>query len=228
MLLPWGRNPRHTFENFCGDRNTSALAALDEVLQKGGVLWLCGVPGSGKTHLLQAICQRAESTHQTMAYLPLTRNRELQPQVLSGLEQYAWVCLDDVDQVLGSSEWEQLLFALFNQVVDRHASLILTAQLPADKLTTRLPDLHSRLCGAMSFVLQPLPDEQQFEALRQRASSQGYDLPEEVVLYLQRHAVRGLGPLCRELDRLEDTALRRKRRLTVPFVREVLSEGTSG
>lgn len=224
LILPLGSNPRHTFANFCVDDNAGILEMVETLPQQGGSLWLHGPEDSGKTHLLQAVCHQAKIRDQSAAYLPLRQMRELGPEALGGLEQCRWICLDDVDAVLRQEDWEQRLFGLINQVLDHGANLLMSARGPAEGVEVGLPDLRSRLRGAVSFLLRPLGDDRQPEALRRRARSQGYDLPEDAVLYMQRHVVRGLGQLCRLLDRLEQASLSRQRRITVPFVREVLAE----
>ena len=223
LILPLGCNPRHTFANFCTDDNTGVLTAL-ESLPQGGSLWLHGPADSGKTHLLQAVCHQAKTRDQSAAYLPLKQILELGAEALDGLEQCTWICLDDIDAVLRREDWERQLFALINQVLDHGAHLLMAARLPAENMEAELPDLRSRLRGAVSLPLQPLDDDRQPEALRRRARSQGYDLPEDAVRYMQRHVVRGLGQLCRLLDQLEQSALSQQRRITVPFVREVLAQ----
>ncbi len=221
-VLPIGNNPRHTYANFCAHGNPGVQEALESLPRQGGSLWLHGPKDSGKTHLLQAACLQAKARGQSAAYLPLRKMRELSPEALDGLDRCAWVCLDDVDSVMEREDWERRLFALVNQTVDHGASLLLAARGPASSVAVGLPDLRSRFRGAVSFPLRPLDDDRQAEALRRRARSQGYDLPEEAVRYMQRHVARGLGQLCRLLDRLEDASLGRKRRITVPFVRETL------
>ena len=224
LILPLGSNPRHTFANFCADGNPGILEALESLPQQGGSLWLHGPEDSGKTHLLQAVCHQAKTRDQSAAYLPLRQMRELGPEALDGLEQCLWICLDDVDAVLEQEDWERRLFGLVNQTLDHGASLLMAARQPASGVPVELPDLQSRLRGAVSLPLRPLDDDQQPEALRRRAHSQGYDLPEDAVRYMQRHVVRGLGQLCRLLDRLEQASLSQQRRITVPFVREVLDQ----
>ena len=224
LILPLGSNPRHTFANFCATGNPGILEVLESLPQEGGSLWLHGSEDSGKTHLLQAVCHQAKARDQSAAYLPLKQMRELGPEALDGLEQCMWVCLDDIDAVLGQEDWEQRLFGLVNQTVDHGASLLMAARRSAASVPVKLPDLQSRLRGAVSFPLQPLDDDEQTEALRRRARSQGYELPEDAVRYMQRHVVRGLGQLCRVLDRLEQASLSQQRRITVPFVREVLDQ----
>ena len=224
LILPLGSNPRHTFDNFCTEGDTGILDTLESLPRQGGSLWLHGPQDSGKTHLLQAVCYQAKTREESAAYLPLKQMQELGPETLDGLEQCLWVCLDDVDAVLEQGDWEQRLFGLVNQAMDHGAGLLMAARRPAVNVSVELPDLRSRLRGSVSCLLQPLDDERQSEALRRRAHSQGYELPEDTVRYMQRHVVRGLGQLCQLLDQLERASLRQQRRITVPFVREVLAQ----
>ncbi len=55
-----------------------------------------------------------------------------------------------------------------------------------------------------------------------RAAQRGMDLPEETATYLQRRVPRNLAWLCDFLDALDEASLSAQRRLTIPFVRDVL------
>ena len=62
------------------------------------------------------------------------------------------------------------------------------------------------------------------QALRQRARLRGLELGDEVMAYLSKHLARDTHSLFRFLDRLDQASLAAKRRLTVPFVRELLDK----
>ena len=223
LVLPLGSNPRHTFANFCAEAESPAPAALERLLRHGGLVWLHGGAGSGKSHLLQACAYRMRDRGESAAYLPLARQRALGPGALERLERMPFIGLDDLDAVLGRPEWERQLFALINQVRDRDAALLLASRAGPAEAKVEFPDLRSRLRGAGAFALAPLREERQREALRLRARSQGYELPDDVMQYLRTRARRDLGALCALLDRLEQQAHRRRRRITVPLAREVLA-----
>jgi DnaA family protein len=72
-------------------------------------------------------------------------------------------------------------------------------------------------------TLRPLDEAAQREALRVRALARGLDMPDETALYLQRRFPRDLRTLYELLDQIDDAAFREQRRLTVPFIREVLA-----
>ena len=91
-----------------------------------------------------------------------------------------------------------------------------------------LPDLASRFAAAVLLPLRPLDETGQREALRLRARARGLELPEETALYLQRRFRRDLATLYQLLDALDDAALQAQRRLTVPFIRQVLAQRPGG
>jgi DnaA family protein len=87
-----------------------------------------------------------------------------------------------------------------------------------------LPDLGSRCGAAEIFQLRPLDDAQQEQALRQRASARGLDLPEETLRYVLRRFPRDMTSLGRLLEQIDEASLSAQRRLTVPFERAIIGD----
>ena len=71
--------------------------------------------------------------------------------------------------------------------------------------------------------LRGLDDQGKAEALRLQARQRGMDMPEEVAGYLLRRSPRDMTALFALLDTLDQASLAAQRKLTVPFVREVLT-----
>ena len=219
---------RAVFESFLPARNAEALqhvrrAAAGEV----GLSWLCGPPGAGKTHLLQALCAAAGRTRRA-AYLPLTQLADLGVELLSGLPSLQCLALDDVDAVLGQIEWERALFTLVREAAERGGALVMAARSPPALIGWALADLGSRCAAAAVLPLRPLDEAEQQEALRLRARLRGLELPEETSRWLQRRYPRDMRRLYELLDTLDEAALAAQRRLTVPFIREVLARTERG
>ena len=63
---------------------------------------------------------------------------------------------------------------------------------------------------------------QQRRALKLRAELRGLELPEDTARWLQRRFPRDMRSLYQVLDTLDEAALIEQRRLTIPFIREVL------
>ena len=207
-----------TFAGFFPAGNEAAVHALRQATEP--YVFLAGVEGSGKTHLLQAACHAARESGASSAYIPLARQDELSPGVLEGLEHVELVCLDDVDAVAGNATWELALFNLFNQIHGTDGRLLITGSEVPTHLPIGLADLASRLTWGPVFQLRVLADEHKTAALQLRAASRGVELPDEVATYLLRRCPRDLTSLFALLDRLDTASLAAQRRLTIPFVRQ--------
>jgi DnaA family protein len=213
-----------TFAEFVPGRNAEAVAWLRDGFAAGQGVYLWGGAGTGKTHLLQAVCRAAAERGEPVVYLSLRQRAELAPAVLEGLEALALVCIDDVDAIAADPAWETALFHLYNRVRERGGRIAVAGAAAPRNLGLGLPDLATRLGWGLVFQLHPLTDAEKAQALRLRARARGMAMPEAVAHYLlQRHA-RDLTALFGLLERLDRASLAAQRRLTVPFVREVAGE----
>ena len=91
-----------------------------------------------------------------------------------------------------------------------------------------LADLKSRLTSSAVFAVRELNDDEQIEALNLRAELRGFELPAETARYLQRRFPRDMRTLCEILDTLDDAAFAAQRRITVPFIRDVIDGPAKG
>jgi DnaA family protein len=217
--LPLGMRLRAEaiFGSFVSGLNGELIAAL-----RGGdssPLWLWGSEGSGKTHLLQAVCAASDAAP---AYFPLERSLALPPAALAGFENCRVLCLDDVDAIAGDLPWEQALFRLFNDAAELGTRLIFAARAAPRAIDWRLDDWRSRAAACVVYQLRDLDDAGRLEALRLRAAQRGLQLPPETADYLLRRIPRDLPSLFEILDHLDEASLVAQRRLTVPFIRDAL------
>ncbi len=220
--LPLGIGFREgiTFDNFHFGNNKEARHALIQCQQPFIYLW--GPPGSGKSHLLQALGHQAATCGETSAYLPLADAAKLSPDYLQGLEQLSLVCIDDIDQIAQQPQWEEALFHLYNRIRTANTRLALTASGSPATLPIALPDLRSRLSWGLVLRLNLLDDEGKLSVLQQRARARGMELPPEVGRYLLHRISRDMRSLSDWLEKLDERSLAAQRRLTIPFVRELL------
>jgi DnaA family protein len=211
------------FASFLPARNAEAVAHLARLAAGyGGTLtWLCGPEGSGKTHLLQAACA-AVGERARAGYLPLGEVAPLGAGVLEGLTELELLCIDDLERVVGEADFERALFGVLREMEDAGARVLLASRSPPALLKWQLPDLGSRCAAAAVFQLRGLDEPEQQAALRLRARLRGFELPEETLAWLQRRFPRDMRTLYVLLDELDEASLAAQRRLTIPFIREVL------
>jgi DnaA-homolog protein len=207
-LIP---TPLPTFDNFVRGCNGEALEVCMQAgsspnagaLFRGGpplggganapkVLYLWGVSGSGKTHLVRAL----------LGVLPDIKS-------VDGVER-----LNDAEQIQ--------LFNEINHVNQPGESgfVVATGNSAPRDLPLR-PELTSRLGSGLVFQLHPLTDAEKAEALRAHAKARGFQLRDDVTQYLLRHARRDMASLISFLDALDRYSLETGREITLPLLRSM-------
>jgi DnaA-homolog protein len=214
-----------TFDSFAEGENALLPQLLKQVAQQQGELqiYCWSEAGLGKTHLLQAACRFAVEKKRKAAYLPLAQLAVHSPAVLENLEFMHLICIDDVQAIVARGEWEQALFSLINRCRAQSCRLVFAAACNIQDLRLQLADLASRLAWGPVFQLRPLPDEDKLRVLQQRARARGMELPDSAGQYLLTHYPRELRFLCEQLDTLDRASLVEQRKLTIPFIKSVLS-----
>jgi DnaA-homolog protein len=213
------------FDNFHGERNSTASARLRAAVEQGSAIpsiIVCGDQDTGKSHLLQAVCHLVEQSQRPAVCLSMEEFLPFGPEALGGLEMNDVVCLDDLDTIAGRREWEEAVFHLYNRVNDQGGQLVISlSDLPAD-LPFLLPDLVSRLQHGLQVQMGINRDDDRMRILMARAEQRGLSVNEDVAAFILKRAPRRLADLLAVLDRLDDNSLKAQRRLTIPFVKSVM------
>jgi DnaA family protein len=215
-----------TFASFYPGQNAQLITMLKNAAIGEGVplVYFWGWKGTGRSHLLHATCAEVNSSrHQTAVYIPLDRYEQYQPDILDGMERMPLLCLDNLDAIAGKRQWEEALFNLFNRWKDvSHGSLIMSANTVPRKLGLCLPDLASRLDWGVAYQLHELDDEGKLGALQLRAALRGFKLPVDAGRFLLNRLSRDMRTLLTALDKLDNASLHAQRKLTIPFIKEVM------
>jgi DnaA family protein len=204
-----------TFANFFVGENGPLLECLRDPQVPFFYLW--GAKGVGKTHVLQASCHLARSM-----YLSLAERDILPMNIFDGFENLHLLCLDDIEAAMGDAAWEEALFHCYNRARDNHVKVIVASSRPPKLLACGLPDLQSRLLSGVSFEMKALSDADLLSALLMRAKNRGIFLGEDVAQFLLRHYPRNMQDLYNILNKLDNASLEAKRKITIPFVKQVL------
>lgn len=215
--------------------------------------YIWGAPGSGKTHLLRAMVERALGLGFGVIWLN-AQTCQMWDAAQPGAPTLA--LLDDCDRL--DADGQHLAFKLFiesaaalaareaaepasralagpasgaatQEPADAGELFILAAgRLPAVDLPVR-DDLRTRLGWGLSFALQPLDERGVREVLQQAAERRGMvALGEDVLAYLLSRHERDLGSLMGLLDRLDAYALSEHRLVTIPLLKQMLASESTG
>ncbi len=230
MPLKIGLRDDACFETFVTEQESQALAlnGLQSALQQtnGNAFYLHGVSGAGKTHLLQASCRYVTERGQASVYLPFgDHSLPLIPDVLVGLEQTPLVCLDDMTEIVGDTKWELALANLITKSSVQGHTVILAGQNSINDWSIKTNELAKALMMVLPIELHPVIEKEEVIIALQRHSARlGFELPNDVGNYLVKQFSTDLQELLAVLRLLEQATLVEKRRLTLPFVKQVLQQ----
>jgi DnaA family protein len=214
------RPPPPTLDNFAVGRNVEAVTTLRAWL--AGTLherciYLWGPSGSGKTHLLRAAVDAARTDPRSSLYV--------EPAGLPGLETLPrLLAVDGADRMVDAEQ--AALFRLYQRLTEDDSLLLASGAVAPAALALR-DDLRTRLASGLIFQLHLLTDEEKVEALRSHAAGRGFELPSEIAEYLLHRRQRDLPALMAVLDALDQYSLRSHRPITLPLLREMLSQSAS-
>jgi DnaA-homolog protein len=227
MVLPLATEfSRNSFASFYPGKNAPVLLQLKKMLsdESDRVIYLAGANASGRSHLLQAVSSQFLEAGRQALYISLADMPDDQSQCLQGLAEMDLLCIDDLHAVISKNKWQEALFHLYNQTSESGCKLLFAAnKLPQD-LGCSLPDLQSRLQWGLVLQLRDLDDEEKKQALILRAKQRGVEFPLPVADYLLRHFSRDMGELMHLFECIDKTIWQTKKRLTVPLVKEVISQ----
>lgn len=204
------------------DELIQSLQACAEGRAEGAV-FIWGPEKSGRTHLMHAACAHANELSRSSFYIPLGIHASISPALLEGLEKIDLVCIDDVNAIAGHPVWEEAIFDLYNRISEQKTcSLVLSASVSPSETGFALPDLISRMQWGLNYQLQPMADDEKLAALQRRAAMRGLQLSEDVGRFLLNRLARDLRTLFDVLDRLDKASMVHQRKLTIPFIKEML------
>ena len=177
-----------------------------------------GAPGSGKTHLLRALCcdhigARYLNSQSTIADFAGA------PTVEVNTEFNIITAVDDCDRL--APDQQIAAFALFNRIREHDGVLVTSGAIPPTSLVLR-EDLRTRLGWGLIYRVHGLTDEEKIAALTHTAQTRGFSLAGGVLPYLITHFNRDMRSLSAMLDALDRYSLETKRPITLPLLRDLL------
>ncbi|CAN5891803.1 DnaA regulatory inactivator Hda [soil metagenome] len=216
LPLAIGTEPQRSFASFVVGANAPALDHLRALAQQAAPVYLWSVSGGGKTHLLRALAHEVQRQGGRVSWFDAT---QATPWEFS--EAAALIVLDDCDEF--DAAQQQAAFALFVEATTHGIPIAAAGRVPPVDLPLR-DDLRTRLGWGYIFAIEPLGEADARASLRREADRRGIFLTDEVMDYLLTRFSRNLKFLMTQLDRLDEFSLATKRGITVPLLKQMLSE----
>ena len=209
-----------TFETFYLGPNKSVVDSIRD--QKNQLIWLAGLEGFGKTHLLHAFLNSHEHENKKVLYLPMSESQDFTPDILDNLAQYDLVAIDDIENIIGDMTWEEQLLKFYEDSYSTRNKILITANDTPKGLNFLLPDLSSRFNLALIERLRPMNEDEMIKAILIHSKARGFDLPEDSAKYLINRVPRDVSVLIDMIKLLDYESLSMQRKLTIPFIKTVL------
>ena len=209
-----------TFETFYLGPNKSVVDLLRD--ENNQLIWLAGLEGFGKTHLLHAFLNSHEHENKKVLYLPMSESQDFTPDILDNLAQYDLVAIDDIENIIGDMTWEEQLLKFYEDSYSTRNKILITANDTPKGLNFLLPDLSSRFNLALIERLRPMNEDEMIKAILIHSKARGFDLPEDSAKYLINRVPRDVSVLIDMIKLLDYESLSMQRKLTIPFIKTVL------
>jgi len=226
LIFPFQINQKASFDSFfCSPDNLNLMTQLADIVKskKYHELIIHGETGSGKSFLMQAVCNELSLAGKQFAFIPMNKAINMGIEIFQNLASLDAVCVDDVQLMLANENWETALFNLINECQQSNCSLILSfggAQSPEEN--TKLPDLLSRIKRMDFMSVNKVQDNFLNQALNFVAQQLDINIDKAELEFLLKHQTREFSVLVENLIFLDKQAASLKRKITIPLIKETL------
>ena len=227
LIFPFQINQKASFDSFfCSPDNQNLMTRLADIAisQDANELIIYGEKGSGKSFLMQAICNELSSSEKQFAFIPMKKAFNMGVEIFQNLGSLDTVCIDDLQLILANQEWETALFNLINECQQSNCSLILSlgGTQPVEESIV-LPDLLSRIKRMEFIALHAVQDELFNEAIVFVAQQLEIKIDNAELEFLLKHQTRIFSLLVENIITLDKQAASLKRKITIPLIKETLN-----
>ena len=184
--------------------------------------YLYGGAGTGKSHLLTAICDSFLEVGKSAIKVSLLELLDAPIDAITSLERYDLVALDDIEAISGVPHWQKAVFHLINNNNEGGGQLVFSSRFAPIELKLELPDLQSRLTQAVSVKV---PSGQSYAdrhaLLNSVLERRGVHFDPQITEYLLLHGPTQTSILLQSLDQLEKLLQGEKLKLSNATLKQI-------
>ena len=187
------------YESAC---NREALRIAEATAARPGqaplnFIFIYGPSGVGKTHLCQAIGQRAMELHPTMRVCYVSSSKFetqfIRDSLMRGTERGMFIdfyqqmdilIIDDIQGLIGKTKTQQAFFDIFNHLYLLGKQIIVTCDVPPVDLKGMEARIMTRIQSAMMLRIDRPDLELRRKILQRRVADSGVELGEECVEFI--------------------------------------------
>jgi chromosomal replication initiator protein len=233
-------SPDYVFDNFIvGPGNRLALMAANAVSEKPGRAYnpyfIHGGVGLGKTHLLQAICQRIlrDRPDANICFISCSTFMDLFHECVKAGRMQDFrhhfrtadvLVIDDIHFLSKHEQSQEEFFHTFNALYQSGRQIVLSS----DAAPSEIPDLEERLtsrfnCGLVARIERPCY-ETRVSIIKSKAALHDLDIPDDVPAYIAARLDTNIRELEGALTKIRGFALAEGRPITLELAKRALAD----
>src|SRR3954470_23879 len=240
---PLPLNPDYVFDSFVtGPCNrlphAASIAVAEHPARAYNPLFIHGGVGLGKTHLLQAVCQKVLEKDAGARILYLSCDSFIN-QFINAVEtgdmngfRYRYrnvdvLVIDDIHFLAGRDRTQEEFFHTFNTLYQGHKQIILSA----DAAPSEIPELEERLVSRFNWGLVARIEKPCFETrmaiLQKKARLRGLTLPDDVVGYIATRVENNTRELEGAITKIQGMSLLQAGLIDLDLAKAALGDGAT-
>ena len=220
LTFPWVMQNIASFDDFYFDPKNFGLKK--NLLEGDDDLFLYGIKKSGKSFLLQSVCNFYASKNKSSLYIPIAEVMKYGISFMDSLDNLDVICIDDIDLINSNKEWEIAIFNLINDCLISKCRLIFSSSLNPSSIKFDLKDLISRIKKIDHVELFPVSEDKLNDALIFICNLRSINLGKKEINYLVTYSKRNISDLINIINKLDKTSMQLKRKITIPLIKEVI------
>ena len=231
-------NPSYTFDSFIvGSSNQMAYALCESVSKKPAVeynpLFIYGMSGLGKTHLLHAIGNSAIKQNQKVIYTTseqfmndFTYNlRNKTPdRFRQKYRECDYLLIDDIQFLSGKEQTQEEFFHTFNELHSQNKQIVLTSDKPPKKIAGFEDRLKSRFEWGMQVSVQPPGLETKISIIQKKCELNGIKLDNEIINYIATNMGENIREIESAITAIYSYSTLMAQEITLEFVKNILKD----
>ena len=212
-------NPKYTFDSFVVGQsnqfaNAASLAVAENPIEAhANPLFIYGGVGLGKTHLMHAIghfmkleepnkkvlyVTSEQFTNEFIASIQTNKNENFRQKYRS----VDLLLIDDIQFIADKESTMDEFFHTFNELHSQDKQIVMTSDKPPREIKKLEQRLISRFAWGLVVDIQPPDLETRIAILRNKANSDGYKVPDDVINYIATHVKSNIRELEGALSRV--------------------------
>jgi chromosomal replication initiator protein len=231
-------NPIYTFESFVvGSSNQMAYALCESVAKKPASeynpLFIYGLSGLGKTHMLQAIGNQAIKNSKNVIYTTseqfmndFTYNlRNKTPdRFRAKYRECDYLLIDDIQFLSQKEQTQEEFFHTFNELHSSNKQIVLTSDKPPKKIVGFEDRLRSRFEWGMLVSVQPPHLETKISIIQKKCELNGIVIESDIVNYIATNMGENIREIESAITSIYSYSTLMAQDITLEFVKNILKD----